>query len=112
MPAPVVSRERLEDWCRLHLGGLPGEEILRHGYLSTVIGVRLDDGREVVVKVRAPSARLEGCVEAPRRLADAGFPSPQPLRSVLEFDQYLATVDADGGEPYGEDPVFNGPFVN
>jgi hypothetical protein len=45
-----------------HLGSPPAEEIFRSGYLSVVIGLRLGDGREVVVKVRPDSPRVAACV--------------------------------------------------
>jgi hypothetical protein len=39
-----------------HLGSPPADEIFRSEYLSAVIGLRLADDREVVVKVRPDSA--------------------------------------------------------
>jgi Ser/Thr protein kinase RdoA (MazF antagonist) len=96
----VKVTTRFERWCDEHLGAVPVEEVFRHGYLSTVIGVRLADGHEVVVKLRAQSPRLDGCVEVQRRLASRGFPCPEPLSAVLSFDGYAATVEAyvPGGE--------------
>ena len=44
-----------------------------------VRGLRLADGREVVVKIRPPSPRLAACVEVQRRLFEAGYPCPEPL---------------------------------
>ena len=46
-----------------HLGSPPAGEIFRAGYLSAVIGLRLGDDREVVVKVRPDSPRVAACVE-------------------------------------------------
>jgi hypothetical protein len=56
-------------WCRRWLGADPVEVLFRAGHLSEVTGLRLADGRGVVVKARAPSARRRGCVEALAGLA-------------------------------------------
>jgi hypothetical protein len=49
------------------------------GYLSQVIGLRLTDGRGVVVKVRAWQERLIGCGQVQHSLSVAGFPAPRLL---------------------------------
>jgi Ser/Thr protein kinase RdoA (MazF antagonist) len=54
------------------------------GYLSEVVGVRLADGREVVVKRRVDeSGRAGRCVTAQRLLAEQGFPCPMPLTDAI-----------------------------
>jgi len=53
-------------------------------HLSEVVGVRLADGREVVVKRRVDeSGRAGRCVTAQRLLAEQGFPCPMPLTDVI-----------------------------
>jgi hypothetical protein len=53
-------------------------------HLSEVIGVRLADGREVVVKRRVDaSGRSRTCVTAQRLLAEHGFPCPIPLTAAI-----------------------------
>ena len=91
--APVVDRSDLALWCERHLGAGPAEELFRSGYLSTVVGVRLEDGRDVVVKVRRPAARLDGCVVVQREMAARGFACPEPLTSVLAFGDAVATAE-------------------
>ncbi len=44
--------DALAVWCERWLGSPPAAELFEAGYLSTVKGLRLADGREVVVKVR------------------------------------------------------------
>ncbi|MGD1222025.1 phosphotransferase [Streptomyces krungchingensis] len=66
-------------WCGEWLGSPPVETLFEHAHLSTVVGLRLADGREVVVKARAFEHRLAGCQEVQRRLHQAGFPCPEPL---------------------------------
>lgn len=92
--APAVDPARLAQWCMEHLGSPPADEILRSGHLSAVIGLRLADNREVVVKVRPDSARIAACVEVQRRMFRAGYPCPQPLTGAVSFGKDVATAEA------------------
>ncbi|MFC9256025.1 phosphotransferase [Amycolatopsis thailandensis] len=89
-PRPHADLAR---WCVEHLGSPPSEEIFRSGHLSTVIGLRLTDDREVVVKVRPDSPRMAACVEIQRRVFQAGFPCPQPLTGAVPFGEEIATAE-------------------
>ena len=77
-----------------HLGSPPADEIFRSGYLSAVIGLRLADDREVVVKVRPDSPRIAACVEVQRRVFLAGYPCPRPLTGAARFGDDVATAEA------------------
>jgi hypothetical protein len=71
------------------------------GYLSEVVGVRLADGREVVVKRRLDeSGRTGRCVAAQRLLAEQGFPCPMPLTDVIVIDGVAMHAErfVEGGE--------------
>lgn len=92
--APVVGAARLARWCTDHLGSPPADEIFRSGYLSSVIGLRLADGREIVVKVRPSSPRIAACVEVQRRMFQAGYPCPRPLTGATPFGDDIATAEA------------------
>jgi Phosphotransferase enzyme family len=92
--AGAVDRDRLARWCVEQLGSPPVAEIFRSGYLSAVIGLRLADGREVVVKVRPDSPRIAGCVEVQRRMFEAGYPCPRPLTGAVPLGGELATAEA------------------
>lgn len=92
--AHAVDPARLAQWCMEHLGSPPVEEIFKSGYLSAVIGLRLGDGREVVVKVRPDSPRIAACVEVQRRMFLAGYPCPQPLTGAAPFGGDVATAEA------------------
>jgi hypothetical protein len=59
-----------------------------------VIGLRLTDGREVVVKVRPGSSRIAACIEVQRRMFQAGYPCPEPLTGALLFGGDIATAEA------------------
>ncbi|SDS83605.1 Phosphotransferase enzyme family protein [Friedmanniella luteola] len=76
-------------------------ELFRSGHLSVVIGLRLADAREVVVKVRPASSRTAGCVEVQRRLFAAGYPCPEPLTGAAPLGDGVATAEAHvpGGDP-------------
>jgi hypothetical protein len=77
-----------------HLGSPPVGEIFRSGYLSAVIGLRLGDGREVVVKVRPDSPRVAACAEVQRRVFQAGYPCPRPLTGAAAIGDDVATAEA------------------
>ncbi len=72
----------VDAFCRERLGsGVGGYEFYAASVCS-VHGVRLTDGRRVVVKVHragADTAHLEAVHAVQRHLADAGFPAPRPL---------------------------------
>ncbi|WIX92793.1 phosphotransferase [Amycolatopsis sp. DG1A-15b] len=77
---------RLSSWCAAHLGAAPVEVLFELQSLSTVSGLRLADGRDVVVKAREDDGRAESCVAAQARLAERGFPCPRPLTPVTVVD--------------------------
>ncbi|TDQ01515.1 phosphotransferase [Labedaea rhizosphaerae] len=91
--ARVTDPGRLARWCVEHLGSPPQEELFSSGHLSAVLGLRLADGREVVVKVRPASRRLAACVDVQRRMFQAGYPCPEPLTGATAFGDDLATAE-------------------
>jgi hypothetical protein len=92
--ARAVDLGCLARWCMEHLGSPPADEMFRSGYLSAVIGLRLADGREVVVKVRPDSLRIAACVEVQHRMFEAGYPCPLPLTGPTSFGRDVATAEA------------------
>ena len=94
-PRPrAVDRGRLARWCVAHLGSPPAREMFRSGHLSAVIGLRLADDREVVVKIRPDSPRMAACVQVQRRMFQAGYPCPRPLTGAVSFGGDVATAEA------------------
>jgi hypothetical protein len=84
-----------------HLGAAPVNDLLQATVMSEVVGVRLDDGRAVVVKRRAdPSRRAASCVRVQRYVADRGFPCARPLTGATYADG-IAT-HAEEWRPGGE----------
>ncbi|MBZ2195764.1 phosphotransferase [Occultella gossypii] len=90
----AVDPARLAQWCKEHLGSPPVDEIFRSGHLAVVVGLRLADGRDVVVKIRPDSPRIAACVEIQRRVFQAGYPCPQPLTDAAPLGGDIATAEA------------------
>lgn len=51
----------LERWTAEHLGSPPHDVLFAIRQISEVYGLRLEDGREVVVKMRPPAERIAAC---------------------------------------------------
>jgi hypothetical protein len=90
---PTVGADALADWCTRWLGAPPAAELFSTGYLSAVTGLRLTDGREVVVKVRPRGSRLAGCAVVHRALWRVGFPCPEPLVDLQPLSGYAASAE-------------------
>lgn len=71
--------DRLAAWCRQYLGSAPVASFFGADHLSQVRGLRLADGREVVLKLRGRQERLLGCHAVHRAVWEAGIPCPEPL---------------------------------
>jgi hypothetical protein len=82
------------------LGAKPHESIFIAGGVSRVIGLRLADGRDVVIKVRRAEPRVYGCFQAQRHLWKSGYRCPEPLAGPAPFQAELATAESCvvGGE--------------
>jgi len=95
-----VTAADLGAWCDRWLGAGIDEVLFETGHLSRVLGVRLADGRDVVVKARPAADRLAACAGVQRALWQAGFPCPQPLAGPVPWHGYAvnAEVFVPGGE--------------
>jgi Phosphotransferase enzyme family len=90
----VFQRNELAAWCAQWLGATPTQMLFESAHLSIVVGLRLTDGREVVVKARPPADRIHGCVSVQRHLWAAGFPCPEPLAGPTPLGTVTATAEA------------------
>lgn len=73
-------------WCVDRFGAAPRVTLFESGNLSTVTGVELDNGQQVVIKVRPWSARLSSCSSAQLLAQQRGFPCPRPLVATEQVD--------------------------
>ena len=90
----------LPAWCLDHLGAEPADVLFRLRQVSMVFGLRLVDGRDVVVKARADDGRAASCVAAQARLAERGFPCARPLTPAVGVGSLA--VHAEEFRPGGE----------
>jgi hypothetical protein len=90
----------LPGWCLDHLGREPTGVLFHVQQVSTVFGLRLADGSDVVVKARADDGRAVSCVAAQARLAERGFPCARPLTPVASAGPLA--VHAEEFRPGGE----------
>ncbi|MCG3773875.1 MAG: hypothetical protein JW395_0691 [Nitrospira sp.] len=97
----------LNAWCERWLDARPVEVLFERGYLSKVTGLRLGDGRSVVIKMRPFKKRLPACFEAQRHLWAVGYPCPEPLVGPDQVGVVAISVEAyvPGGDEltYGPD---------
>jgi len=71
------------------------EALFLVSHLSDVVGVRVADGREVVLKRRVDElGRAGACVRAQELLASHGFPCPPPLTEPVFADGFVVHAEA------------------
>jgi len=102
----------IDRFARRELGAPIAGYLFQTTSISSVHGVVLDDGRELVIKAKPAAttnpdlpldrASLEAIVAAQRTLHAAGFPCPQPILGPISLGTGLATVEtylAPGDRP-------------
>lgn len=89
----------LPAWCVRHLGHEPVAVLFERRSVSAVFGLRLADGREVVVKAREDDGRVESCLAAQTRLAERGLPCPRPITPSVRVG--ALAVHAEESRPGG-----------
>ncbi|MEV6607115.1 phosphotransferase [Kutzneria sp. NPDC051319] len=99
----------LPAWCRKHLDSVPRDTLFQVTSISTVFGLRLADGAEVVVKGRPDDGRAASCVDAQSQLAKSGFPCARTLTEVIGVGDLA--VHAEEYRPGGEVLHGDGPGV-
>jgi hypothetical protein len=69
-------------WCQSSLRSGIAETLFERGNLSRVLGVKLEDEREVVIKIRPWQNRLRACLAVQRHLSLSGYPCPAPTTDL------------------------------
>ena len=91
----------LASWCVRHLGSPAVAQFFGVQRLSAVHGLRLSDGREVVLKVRGAQERQAACSVVHEAMWRAGIPCPQPLAGPVPLAECDVEVWAAGEEGNG-----------
>lgn len=99
MPLPALP-PWLPAWCLTHLGSAPTGVLFQLHRISIVIGVRLADDTEVVIKTRPDEGRAAACVAAQAHLAELGFPCARPRTPAVGVGSLA--VHAEELRPGGE----------
>ncbi len=103
-------RSLLDSYARDRLGSPIADVRFRSGRIDVVWGVRLADGREVVIKAHRPPVDLTvraASADAQRFLVDAGFPCPTPVSGPDEYAGLVLSTETlltAGGDADGRDP--------
>lgn len=90
----------LPAWCTHRLGAEPVGVLFELRQQSSVFGLRLAGGRDVVVKAREDDGRAASCVAAQARLAERGFPCARPLTPAVPVG--TLAVHGEGYRPGGD----------
>ena len=96
--------ESVAAWCTTVLGAPPVRELFRSSHLSDVLGLELGDGRQIVVKVRPGSPRLDAATAVQRHVHRRGFPCPEVLAGPLPLGDRVATAE-EYVAPQGSSPA-------
>jgi hypothetical protein len=91
-------------WCESSLGSPIVATLFERGSLSRVVGVRLANREEVVIKIRPWQDRLRACVAVQLHLAMAGYPCPAPLGDVDHVDGWAVSAEGLIGGGNQRDP--------
>ncbi len=98
----------LEAFCADALGAGIGSHVLFDASVGSVHGLRLSDGRRVLVKARragTTDARFLAAVQdVQEHVLARGFPTPQPLVGPKPLRDGIATVESFVGEGERRDP--------
>lgn len=106
---PVKITSTIEGFVGRWLGPVVDGLFYRRS-VGIVVGLRLGDGTEVVVKIHrwhAAAARLSAVQQVQRELADQGLPAPRPLAGPKPLGGGMATIEelVGGDRPEGSVPV-------
>lgn len=108
---PAAITVEIERFARDELGSFVLEPLFFESSVGSVFGLRLGDGRDLVIKAHRSSERLDYLVAVHtvcRRLSERGFPCPRPLLGPRRLGLGYGTVQelrAAGDWADAHDPV-------
>jgi aminoglycoside phosphotransferase (APT) family kinase protein len=114
---PERIAAQVDAFCIAHLHAGVAEHEFFVANVGAVHGLRLTDGRRVIVKVHQASvdvAYLQLVADCQRLLSASGFPCPAPLEAPARLAGGVATVEQmlrDGGRADGHDPRVRGALA-
>lgn len=95
--------EIVNEFCQSHLGSSLRGYLFYGASVGSTHGVQLEDGRDLVIKVRPPPetnpylslerTSLEGICRVMTWLADRGYPCPRPVLGPTPLAKGFATVE-------------------
>ena len=115
--SPEAIAATLDEFCRRSLGAAIGRCEFFRASVGSVHGLRLRDGRRVVVKVHRPGSStdfLAAMQTVQRSLAAEGFPCPQPLLGPSPIGRGVAVTESlldRGGRADAHDPAIRRELV-
>jgi hypothetical protein len=103
-PEPAAIVRAVDGFCRAYLGAGAERFELYAASVASVHGLRLTDGRRVVVKAHRPDADRDHLAAVQRIqavLSQAGFPCPRPLAGPAPLGRGVGLAETllDDGEP-------------
>src|SRR4029077_10688568 len=95
--------QTMDEFCRVHLGSSLRGYLFYGSSVGSTHGVKLEDGRELVIKVRPPPetnpylshdrTTLKSACRVMNWLADSGYRCPKPILGPTALGRGLATVE-------------------
>jgi aminoglycoside phosphotransferase (APT) family kinase protein len=95
--------EMMDEFCRAQLGSKLRGYLFYGSSVGSTHGIHLEDGRDLVVKVRPPAetnpylsfdrTSLESICRVMQWLTDRGYPCPKPILGPTSLAKGLATVE-------------------
>lgn len=99
---PDAIAEQLRQLCSDHLGASVAGAHFYRSSVGCVVGLRLSDGSDVVLKAhqsRLTKEFLERVVAAQTNLAEGGFPCPRPLAGPVPLKAGYAIIESFLADP-------------
>ncbi len=93
---PETVARSVYDFCEVELGQQPAEALFFFSSVGVVFGLRMPDGRRLVIKVHRPERShsfLTQMGKVQQYLAAQGYPCPRPVAAPRSLASGIATID-------------------